>query len=402
MAYFQHAYNKAFVVTKMHGGMNQPTGVLTPGEFAIVDEATYLTKKTSIVAANTIPDKFMGVIGNYNSVDTLDGRTAGAAGSYTAHGGYAESIKTKGINIKYVRDMWATPCITASNEPIVITIPDDCLKCDGSTADVNQLRLDIKGEETLRFLNRFSYATFNYRECCPAGVVKLTGLVVATAWADAINMDPLMKNFVTAVAAPGAAGFGKITLTLSYTPTFFDNCSFDTRDYVGTAPLSLIVSAVNDGGDPCTDTCLTASAGGKGVTNFGLNTANTTATKAETNGSTVADQVILEGRYRQDGGWNQGNKDSARLREILQGDKILGCASSLIDRTAFYAGYSILHSVPRFNNPTGVFDNDQYLYTYYLNCKNAVGALNPDLATMTGIWDSIAVKTGLTVGDYIV
>ena len=78
MAYFQHAYNKAFVVTKMHGGMNQPTGVLTPGEFAIVDEATYLTKKTSIVAANTIPDKFMGVIGNYNSVDTLDGRTAGA------------------------------------------------------------------------------------------------------------------------------------------------------------------------------------------------------------------------------------------------------------------------------------------------------------------------------------
>jgi hypothetical protein len=402
MAYFQHAYNKAFVVTSMHVGIGQPTGVLTPGEFAIVDEATYLTKKTSTVAANTIPDKFMGVIGNYNSVDTLDGLTAGAAGSYTAHGGYAESIKTKGINIKYVRDMWATPCITASNEPIVITIPDDCLKCDGSTADVNQLRLDIKGEETLRFLNRFSYATFNYRECCAVGVVKVTGVAVATAWADAINMDPLMKNFVTAVAAPGAAGFGKITLTLSYTPTFFDNCSFDTRDYVGTAPLSLIVSAVNDGGDPCTDTCLTAAVGGVAVTTFGLNTANTTATKAETNGSTVADQVILEGRYRQDGGWNQGNKDSARLREILQGDKILGCASSLIDRTAFYAGYSILHSVPRFNNPTGVFDNDQYLYTYYLNCKNAAGALNPDLATMTGIWASIAVKTGLTVGDYIV
>lgn len=401
MAYFQHAYNKAFVVTKMHTDLGKPTGDLTPGEFAIVDEATYLTKKTSSVAANTIPDKFMGVIGNYNSVDTLDGLTAGAAGSYTAHGGYAESIKTKGINIKYVRDIWATPCITASNTPIVITIPDDCLKCDGSTADVNQLRLDIKGEETLRFLNRFSYATFNYRECCADGVVKVTGSAVATAWADAINMDPLMKHFVTAVAAAGAA-LGTLTLTLNYTPTFFDNCSFDTRDYVGTAPLSLIVSAVNDGGDPCTDTCLTASLGGKGIPNFGLNTANTTATKAETNGSTVADQVILEGRYRQDGGWNQGNKDSARLREILQGDKILGCAGSLIDRTAFYAGYSILHSVPRFNNPTGVFDNDQYLYTYYLNCKTPAGALNPDLALMTGVWASIAVKAGLTVGDYIV
>ncbi len=402
MAYFQHAYNKAFVVTSMHALQDQPTGTLTPGEFAIVDETTYLTKKLPILAANSIPDKFMGVIGNYNSVDTLDGRTAGAAGSYTAHGGYAESIKTKGINIKYVRDLWATPCITASNIPVEITIPDGCLKCDGGTADENQLRLDIKGEETLRFLNRFSYATFNYRECCADGVATVTGLAVATAWANAINEDPLMKHFVTAVAAISGATAGKITLTLAYTPTFFDNCSFDTRDYVGTAPLSLTVSAVNDGGDPCTDTCLTASVGGKGVVNFGLVTANTTATKAETNGGTVANQVILEGRYRQDGGWNQGNKDSARLRELLQGDKILGCASSLIDRTAFYAGYSILHSVPRFNNPTGVFDNDQYLYTYYVNCKNAAGALNPDLAKMTGVWACIAVKTGLTVGDYIV
>jgi len=31
--------------------------------------------------------------------------------------------------------------------------------------------------------------------------------------------------------------------------------------------------------------------------------------------------------------------------------------------TNFYTTYGILHSVPRFNNPTGVFDNDQYLVT---------------------------------------
>lgn len=32
-----------------------------------------------------------------------------------------------------------------------------------------------------------------------------------------------------------------------------------------------------------------------------------------------------------------------------------------ITRSALYDSYYILHSVPRFNNPSGTFDNDQYL-----------------------------------------
>ena len=32
-----------------------------------------------------------------------------------------------------------------------------------------------------------------------------------------------------------------------------------------------------------------------------------------------------------------------------------------ISRNASYDRYCILHSVPRFNNPTGTFDNDQYM-----------------------------------------
>ena len=46
-----------------------------------------------------------------------------------------------------------------------------------------------------------------------------------------------------------------------------------------------------------------------------------------------------------------------RIREITQGT----AAYDVISRTSLYSKFYILHSVPRYNNPTGVFDNDQYL-----------------------------------------
>jgi len=46
-----------------------------------------------------------------------------------------------------------------------------------------------------------------------------------------------------------------------------------------------------------------------------------------------------------------------RIREITQGYDI----TNAIDRTGAYTRYYIQHSVPRFNNPTSTFDNDQYL-----------------------------------------
>jgi len=46
-----------------------------------------------------------------------------------------------------------------------------------------------------------------------------------------------------------------------------------------------------------------------------------------------------------------------RIREITNGTDVYDA----VDRTAFYTRYYIQHSVPRFNNPTGTFDNDQYL-----------------------------------------
>jgi hypothetical protein len=46
-----------------------------------------------------------------------------------------------------------------------------------------------------------------------------------------------------------------------------------------------------------------------------------------------------------------------RIREITNGTDVYDA----ISRTSFYTRYYIQHNVPRFNNPTGTFDNDQYL-----------------------------------------
>ena len=50
-----------------------------------------------------------------------------------------------------------------------------------------------------------------------------------------------------------------------------------------------------------------------------------------------------------------------RIREITQGNDLLDAARGGVDRTALYDRIMIQHSVPRFNNPTGTFDNDQYV-----------------------------------------
>ena len=55
--------------------------------------------------------------------------------------------------------------------------------------------------------------------------------------------------------------------------------------------------------------------------------------------------------------------------------------------------------MPRFNNPTGVFDNDQYVYKIYVKCSDTVaqGQLD-DLMDGLATWASdngnkIAVET---------
>ena len=69
-------------------------------------------------------------------------------------------------------------------------------------------------------------------------------------------------------------------------------------------------------------------------------------------GESVLRDIILSESYRQ----NFFSSDF-RIREITQGNQIVNA----INRQALYFRTYLQHSVPRFNNPSGTFDNDQYL-----------------------------------------
>ena len=87
--------------------------------------------------------------------------------------------------------------------------------------------------------------------------------------------------------------------------------------------------------------------------------------------------------------YNQGNQDSARIREIEGSDDI----KSAVNRAGLYDRWYLLHNVPRFNNPTGVFDNDQYLYSISTLCDSA------EAATVATLMEAIAAATG---NDFII
>jgi len=103
--------------------------------------------------------------------------------------------------------------------------------------------------------------------------------------------------------------------------------------------VRLYASEVDLNGDPCEFTGICVVNECLGTQAMGL-------------GESVVRDLILSESYRQ----NFFHSDF-RIREITQGYDIL----NQINRNALYTRYYLLHSVPRHNNPTGTFDNDQYL-----------------------------------------
>jgi hypothetical protein len=99
--------------------------------------------------------------------------------------------------------------------------------------------------------------------------------------------------------------------------------------------------------------------------------------------------------YRQSP-YNQGNADSSRIRQIEMSTDILDA----VDRAKTYVAYYVKHSVPRYNNPTGVFDNDQYVYKIYID-PTIAGLETATDSLMTGLvnWAATA-SNALLVETY--
>ena len=372
MAYFDHAYRKSMISTTGEAAAGLMTSAIPAGSWAVVDAASYLT-----VAVPPVTETgFLLVQGNLNTVDTIGGNPL--------HGGYAESIKSKLIKSHFINRMWKSCCYDPSLVTIVLTIPNDCYPCDSHP----QLRIDVKGTDVLRYLNRNAYMVADVTGCCDGGVGSdWTGTEVADGWVAAINNDATINPFILASNVANV-----LTLAVQTDmETIFADCSFDTRDWYPYEPLQFMASILDDDGDPCTDCCVTS------VPAFVACTATQVQGRPETSGELILRELIMDGRYRQDGGWNQGNRDSSRFSEIEHGTALVNAVNRPTSPNAYpvgyYAQYYLLHSVPRFNNPTGVFDNDQYLISIAVECDDAAG-----IAELDTQWDLIAASAGVGVG----
>ena len=273
----------------------------------------------------------------------------------------------------------ATIVVSTVTEAIAPVIEGtNCCKefvCD----ETYNLRIDVKGAPALRFLNHQAYLTAEaYTGCCPddaVAPVAVDSTLVMIAWANYILDDPIMSEFLLPVVfdesgtvwyAPGTdqaildatgsdtwdnyvspghvdGACAGLVLNAAYVDTRFSDCTFQLSDYYGLEPLRIYASETDLNGDPCAFDGLCVAVECAGSQAMGL-------------GESVARDVIKSESYRQ----NFFHSD-LRIREITQGDQILGNGVGEIDRSARYVRYYLQHSVPRFNNPTGVFDNDQYL-----------------------------------------
>jgi hypothetical protein len=391
MSYFNHAFRKVFVATN---GVSTISGQLgTPGIGNLpAGEITFINPDTFI--ANEIPDD--------NCCTTII-----ASGSLMQNdkigpfaGGYLESNKSKTINSKYVNKVYYSPANEAQRyvthvgtTPWTVANPPsssnpgetagDCCK-PFLCGETYYLRVDVKGSPAMRLLNHNSYLTLEaYTGCCPdspddpaIAPVATDPVLVYIQWANQILRSPLMNGFVypvviddaldawyppgtpaATVAALGGVGTwdnyvspvvptfdgvcGGLVLNGAYYETKFGNCTFQVTDFYEVEPLRIYASEVDLNGAPCEFQALCV-----GVECYGR--------QVNGIGETVVRDVILSESYRQ----NHFSTDF-RIREITQGYDLLNAAG--VSRTGLYDRIYLQHSVPRFYNPTGTFDNDQYL-----------------------------------------
>ena len=248
------------------------------------------------------------------------------------------------------------------------------------------LRVDIKGSPALRLLNHNAYILADYYTgCCvdndgdPTNVLIPTPVdstLVMIGWAERIVNYPVVSPFILPIVVDQTGGlwykpgtldaFGQpvantwdkyvspgyildecagLILNGAYVDTKFGDCTFQVSDFYEKEPVRLYASEVDLNGDPClfNGVCVITECEPRQANGFG---------------ETVLRDLILSEKYRQ----NFFHSDF-RIREITQGNQIV----NVIDRNALYTKYYLLHNVPRFNNPSGTFDNDQYLLEFITN-----------------------------------
>lgn len=160
----------------------------------------------------------------------------------------------------------------------------------------------------------------------------------AGSGAAAYAVKAISWNSFVEDTTPDASNKAGLVINGAYVDTKFGDCSFQPTDHFDKEPIKLIASEIDQAGDVCafSGTCVTELQ---------------VAKQGEGFGETVLRDLILSQRYMQ----NHFN-DDPRIREILNGNSVF-----TINRNSTYYRYMVVHNVPRFNNPSSMFDNDQYV-----------------------------------------
>lgn len=370
MAYFPHAYKKTFVAASVQLAPNagDKTDDLTAGQLAL---ASYKSGDLLPGGTVTASDVVMLAMGSYHANDKIGPH----------HGGYTESVKSKGINPKFISRLYHAPAQSSVAAQVTVEAEGDCFGCGVE----RYLRIDVKGSPALRFLGRNSYFVADWTEkCCVAGQTSVDPFVVLSTWADQINGEPLVSPFVQAsvemwdavnsvwVSAAGhvatTSNHGKFRIVLdgAYVDTKFGDCSFRPTDFYEKEPVIILASELDETGDACNVACTTI-------------TETVAAKQGRGFGESVLREVILSNRYAQ-----EPFSNDARIREILE-DTALGS----VNRNGSYDLFYVLHSIPRSYNPSGMHNSDQYLLCIAAEAGSAAAAdaltvLN-DLGAASGV-----------------
>ena len=413
MAHFNHAFCKSFYAKDLikptgAGNVQNTSASLTNvGDWAIVDG------KYDIIPLSQIPGQTAGFYIAQAAFQPND-----RIGNNPGHGGYKESSKSKLIKPKFVSNMWITKekDETAGTAVIEIKPTAENFSCFPFGSDPI-FRVDIKGTAALRLLNHNAYgslsgslpmAATNAQDgtgaltlpangvdmCCVTQDATHGGIapsIVAINFRDQFNNDPILSQFGTAtlqlsksggayadvikaeenaIYAGGALGISDLTTALTThdgtwqaddtykviitlktsceLQTQFTSCSFDTRDFYLLGGLKVSADLQDEAGVPC-------------VACQGFVIETTTDFKQRTTSSdTAINDILLTENYRQSP-YNQGLRDSSRFREQEGMSSIvteLGRDNTNNDCKGEFRVYHLLHNIPRFNNPNGIFDND--------------------------------------------
>ena len=366
--YFNHAFRKGFLPSSTTLRTTGTTANLTAGQIGFFNSKTFAAQSTGTV----VP--FILAQGSYFTDDIIGGNRF--------LGGYKESVKSKVINPKYISRVIKVNAVTPQTQ-----IKKVCV-CNLECGKTYRLRLDLKGSPALRFLSHNIYKTLDaFTGCCADDCsASCTGALVDPTtvvinWAKQIvtspTLIPMIKvavvdylgntvatqagtsstqiaTFVAALDAYSPAtpwnptGVNKgnsacLSIEVAFEETKFANCTFTPTDFYELQPLLIFPSLTDETGNPCNVQCVTI-------------TETQIPRQASGVGETVLRELILDGRYLQNAYPDSTRVESLRMREI-EADPAL----ATINRNGLYDQVLILHSVPRFNNPTGTFDNDQYL-----------------------------------------